>query len=137
VRGRIARNPAVLQPGLIGPFVRILCLPRPHDPPTRLLVRDHLSVPRLPQERLVALAERCAGPSQPVAAPDAARSRARSIVTRAGSPSVEVFRAVCHGGCPLPNDGPQLVLIEILEAITLAASSGRVFQVKIMLVTRS
>jgi hypothetical protein len=126
VRGRIARNPAVLQPGLIGPFVRILRLPRPHDPPTRLLVRDHLSFPRPPQERLVALTERCTRPSQPTAAADAARSRERSVVSRADAPSVELPRAVRHGTCPLPNDGPQLVCIKVLEVVTLAARSGYV-----------
>ena len=111
---------------MIGPFVRILRLPRPHDPPTRLLVRDHLSFPRLPQERLVALTERCARPSQPAAATDAARSRERSIVSRADAPSVKVLRAVRHGACPLPDDGPQLVLIKVLEVVTLAACSGYV-----------
>lgn len=131
MRGRIARNPAVLQPGLIGPFIRVLCLPRPHDPPTRLLVRDHLSFPRLPQEHLVALTERCAGPSQPLAATDVARSRERSVVTRADAPSVEVPRAVRHGGCPLPNDSPQLVFIEVLEVVTLAARSGYVLRLRL------
>lgn len=131
MRGRIARNPAVLQPGLIGPFVRILRLPRPHDPPTRLFVRDHLSFPRLPQEHLVALTERCAGPSKPLAAADAARSRERSVVTRADAPSVEVPRTVCHGGCPLPNDGPQLVFIKVLEVVTLAARSSYVLRLRL------
>ena len=131
VRGRIARNPAVLQPGLIGPFVRNLRLPRPHDPPARLLVCDHLSFPRLPQERLVALTERRAGPSQPLAAADVARSSARSVVTRADAPSVEVPRAVRHGGCPLPNDGPQLVFIEVLEVVTLAARSGYMLRLRL------
>ena len=56
-RGGVLRNPAILQPGLIGPFVRVLRLPRPHDPPARLFVRDHLSFPRLSQERLEALTE--------------------------------------------------------------------------------
>ena len=128
VRGRVARNPAVLQPGLIGPFVCILRLPRPHNPPTSLLVRDHLSIPRLPQELLVALTERCPGPSQPLAAADGARSRKRSVVTRADAPSVEVPRAVRHGGRPLPNDGPQLVVIKVLEAATLAARCGYVLR---------
>jgi hypothetical protein len=131
VRGRISRNPAVLQPGLIGPFVRILRLPRPHDPPTCLLVRDHLSFPRLPQERLIACTERCAGPSQPVAAADAARSRESSVVTRTDAPSVEVLRAVRHGRCPLPDDGPQLVFIEVLEVVTLAARSGYVLRLRL------
>ena len=131
VRGRIARNPAVLQPGLIGPFVGIFRLPRPHDPPTRLLVRDHLSFPRLPQERLVAFTERCARPSHPIAAADAARSRVRSVVTRADATSVEVPRAVRHGGCPLPNDGPQLVLIKVLEVAALAARSGYVLRLRL------
>lgn len=131
MRGRIARNPAVLQPGLIGPFVRILRLPRPHDPPTRLLVRDHLSFPRPPQERLVAVTERCTGTSQPIAAADAARSRARSVVTRADAPSVEVLRAVRHGACPLPNDDPQLILIKALEVVTLAARSGYVLRLRL------
>ena len=130
MRGRIDRNPAVLQPGLIGPFICILRLPRPHDPPTRLFVRDHLSFPRHPQEHLVALTERCAGPGQPLAATDVARSRERSVVTRADAPSVEVSRAVCHGGCPLPNDGPQLV-IKVLEAATLAARSGYVLRLRL------
>ena len=115
---------------MIGPFVRILRLPRPHDPPTRLLVRDHLSFPRLPQERLIARAERCAGPSQPVAAADAGRSRERSVVTRADAPPVEVLRAVRHGGCPLPNDSPQLVFIEVLKVVTLAARSGYVLRLR-------
>ena len=128
VRGRVARNPAVLQPGLIGPFVCILRLPRPHNPPTSLFVRDHLSIPRLPQELLVALTERCPGSSQPLAAADGARSRKRSVVTRADAPSVEVPRAVRHGGCPLPNDGPQLVVIKVLEAATLAARCGYVLR---------
>lgn len=131
MRGRVARNPAVLQPGLVGPFVRVLRLPRPHDPPTRLLVSDHLSFPRPPQERLVALTERRARPSQPIAATDTARSRERSVVTRADAPSVEVPRAVCHGGCPLPNDGPQLVLIEVPEVVTLAARSGYVLRLRL------
>ena len=124
VRGGIARNPAVLQPGLIRPFVCILRPPCPHDPPTRLLVRDHLRFPRLPQECLVTLTERCAGPSQPLAAANAARSRVRSIVTCADAPSVDVLCAVRHGGCPLPNNGPQLVFIEVLETATKAARSG-------------
>lgn len=131
VRGRIARNPAVPQPGLIGPFVRVLRLPRPHDPPTRLLVCDHLSFPRLPQEHLVALTERCAGPSNPLAAADAARSRARSVVTRADAPSVEVPRTVRHGGCPLPNDGPQLVFVKVLEVVALTARSGYVLRLRL------
>jgi hypothetical protein len=42
-RSRIVRNPAVRQACLIGPFVRLLSLPRPHDPSARLLVRDDLS----------------------------------------------------------------------------------------------
>jgi hypothetical protein len=131
VRRRISRNPAVLQPGLIGPFVCILRLPRPHDPPTRFLVRDHLSIPRHPQERLVALTERCARPSQPIAVADVARSRERPVITRADAPSIEVPRAVRHGGCPLANDGPQLVVIKVLEDVTLAARGGYVFRLRL------
>ncbi len=46
VGGRVARNPAIPQAGLIRPLVRLLRLPRPHDPPARLLVRYDLRMPR-------------------------------------------------------------------------------------------
>ena len=130
-RGGVLRNPAVLQPGLIGPFVRVLRLPRPHDPPARLFVRDHLSFPRLSQERLEALTERCARSSLSLAAADVGRSRERAVVSRADAPSVEVLGAVRHGRCPLPNDGPQLVIIKVLEITTLAACSGYVLRLRL------
>ena len=107
MRDRVARNLAVLQPDLIGPFVCILRLPRP---PTHLLLRDHLGIQQLLRERLVALTGRCAGPSLPPASTDAVRSRKRSVVTRTDAPSVEVPHVVCHGSCPLRKDGPQLVV---------------------------
>jgi hypothetical protein len=59
------------------------------------------------------------------------RSRERSVVTRADAPSVEVPRAVRHGACPLPNDGPQLVLIKALEVVTLAARSGYMLRLRL------
>ena len=108
VRDRVARNLAVLQPDLIGPFVCILRLPRP---PTHLLLRDHLGIQQLLQECLVALTGRCAGPSLPPASTDAVRSKKRSVVTRTDAPSVEVPHVVCHGSCPLLKDGPQLVVM--------------------------
>ena len=42
--GRIPRNPAIPQAGLIRPLIRLLSLPRPHDPSTRLLVRYDLRI---------------------------------------------------------------------------------------------
>ena len=50
-------DPAVLQASLVRPLVRLLCLPRPHDPPARLFKRHDLRLPHLPQVRLVTLAE--------------------------------------------------------------------------------
>ena len=58
------------------------------------------------------------------------RSGERSVVTRADAPSVEVLRAVRHGGCPLPNDDPQLVFIEVLEVVTLATGGGYVLRLR-------
>jgi hypothetical protein len=127
-RGSVARYPAVLKPGDIGPLVRLLRPPRPHDPPARLFERNHLRLPHLPQERLVVLAERRARPGQTRAAADAARSRVRAVVARADAPSVEVLGAVRHRGRPLPGDGPQLVCIEVLEGAAQATRSTYMFR---------
>ena len=88
--------------------------------------KTHLSFPRLPQERLEALAERRAGPGQPTAASDTRRPSTSPIIACANTTSVEVICAVRHGGGPLPNDGPQLVLVEVRQTAPLAARCGYV-----------
>ena len=130
-RFRVARYPAVLQPGHIRPLVRLLRPPRPHDPPARLFERYHLRLPHLPQERLVARAERRARPGHPRAAADTARARVRAVVARADAASVEVLGAVRHRGRPLADDGPQLVFVEVLEVAALGTRGGYVLRVRL------
>jgi hypothetical protein len=93
--------------------------------PTRLRAKTHLSLPRLPQERLVARAERRTRTSQPGAAADTRKPSKGSIIARADATSVEVLCAVRHGRGPLPNDGPQ-ILVGARQATPLAARCGYV-----------
>jgi hypothetical protein len=105
-RSRVLGDPAVLQAGRVRPLVRTFRLPRPHDPPARLFVRDDLSLPHLPQERLEARAERRGVSGEPLAAADAGAARVSPVVARADAPSVQVLCAVRRRGRPLPHDDP-------------------------------
>lgn len=105
-RSGVLGDPAVLQAGRVRPLVRTFRLPRPHDPPTRLFIRDDLSLPHLPQERFEARAEPRGVSGEPVAAADAGGARVSPVVARADAPSVQVLCAVRHRGRPLPHDGP-------------------------------
>ena len=102
------RNPPTREAGLVRPVVRTLRLPRPLDPPRALLVRDHLRLPVLPQERLVVRRERGPRASLPLAAPDPRRAAVRAVVARANTAPVEVLRAVRGGGRPLAYDRPEV-----------------------------
>jgi hypothetical protein len=130
VRSRVARNPAISQAGLIRPFVRILRLPRPHDPTARLFVRDDLSLPHLPQERLVTRTERRARPGQPRTAADARRAGIGTIVARTNATSVEVLWAVRHGGCPFSDHGPQK-LVGSHQTARLVAGCGYMLRLRL------
>jgi hypothetical protein len=49
------------------------------------------------------------------------RARASPVVACADPTTVQILGAVCHWRGPLPDDGPQLVLIEGLEVARVAA----------------
>ena len=61
--GRVLRDPAVLEAFTIAPLFACPCLglPRPLDPSRTTLVRRHLRLPELAQERLVLAAEAARG----------------------------------------------------------------------------
>lgn len=95
------------------------------------LKKAHLGFPHLPEECLVARAERRAGPGQPRAAADERRARARPVVACADPTPVEILGAVRHWGCPLSYDGEQLVLIEGLEAARVSARGRYVLGIRL------
>jgi hypothetical protein len=95
-------------------------LPRPHDPPARLFVRDYLSLPHLSQERLVILAERTARPGQPRTVADVRRARIGPLV----------LCAVRHGRCPLSDNGPQ-VLVRTNQPARLVTCCGYVLRLRL------
>ena len=97
-----------VQARLVAPLVRVLRLPRPLEPPRALLVRDHLRLPILPQERLIARAEAARAPRQARARPDGGRAGVRAVVARPDPTAVEVLGAVRRGRRPFADDRPEV-----------------------------
>jgi len=113
VVGRVLRNPTISETGGIRPVVCLFCFPSPLYPATRFLKRDDLCLPCLPQKGLVVLAE-CETLARLSGTTSVAITTAiRSVVPRAGATTIEVFSAVRHCWCPLADDRPHLILIEI------------------------
>ena len=88
----------------------LLVAPRPSklEPPRALLVRDHLRLPVLPQERLIARAEAARAPRQARARPDGGRAGVRAVVARPDPTAVEVLGAICGRGSPFADDDPKI-----------------------------
>lgn len=105
---RVLRDPSASKTGLVGPVVGVLSLPRPLDPAGALLVRDDLCLPVLPQERLVAGAERGRFAGDTIAAGDEAGAGVGSIITSADAAAVQVGRTISGGRSPLADDGPKI-----------------------------
>lgn len=105
---RVLRNPPAPQARRVAPLVRALRLPRPLQPPRALLVRHHLRLPVLPQERLVARAEGARVARQARARPHGRRAGVRPVVARADAAAVEVLGAVRRGGRPLADEYPEV-----------------------------
>lgn len=101
---RVPRDPPVLQPGLITPIVRLLRLPSPLNPPGSLLVRDGLSLPVLPEERLVIWAEIRSRPSHSCASSDVFGALVGSIIASADSASIEILRTISCSRGPFTHD---------------------------------
>ena len=105
---RVLRDPPVRKAGLVRPVIRILGLPRPLNPALAFLVRDRLRLPVLPEERLVARAERRRVARETRARADAGRSRVGAVVTRADAAAVEISGAVRRGRSPLADERPEV-----------------------------
>ena len=71
-------------------------------------LKTHLSLPILPQERLVARAERRARSSQARARAHSRGASVAPVVACPHSATIEVRGAVRRCGRPLANDGPQV-----------------------------
>ena len=105
---RVPRDPPVLQSGLITPIVRLLRLPSPLNPPGSLLVRDGLSLPVLPEERLVIWAEIRSGPGHGRASSDVFGALVGSVIASADPTSVEILRTISGSGGPFAHDRPKV-----------------------------
>ncbi len=95
----------ILEAGLVRPLVRVLHLPRPHDParPTAL-VRLRLRLPVLPHELFVLLAERGCLARQAHTGADGGRTVQGTIVARALEAAEQVRPTVIVRRRPLADD---------------------------------